>query len=164
MGFEDFGIGSDKLATQAHIAVGDGIRGAVEVAGGCTEAGRSMGEPLKFLVVDNAFGVIVEAEGLLTAGLAADGAEEALDDAECLGRASAALLEGGLIFLSEFFYCFWVVQRAIGVRAMGGMIHGDLLDRGSGIRAAEELSVCSIYMYFGELGKYSSLRKVFEKS
>ncbi len=62
------------------------------MAGGSAEAGGSMGELLQVLVVDNAFGVIVEAEGLLTAGLAADGAEEALDDAECLGRASAALL------------------------------------------------------------------------
>jgi len=163
MGFEDFGIGGDKLATQAHIAVGDGIRRAVEVAGGCAEAGGGMGEPLKLLVVDNALGVVVEAEGLLTAGLAADGAEEALDDAECLGRASAALLEGGLICLLEFFYRFGVVQGAIGVRAMGGITHGDLLGRGSGIRAAEELSAGSIYMYFGELRKNSSLGKVFEK-
>jgi hypothetical protein len=133
------------------------------VAGSCAKAGGFIDEPLKFFVVDHALGVVVDAEGLLTAGLAADSAEEALDDAECLGRASAALLEGGLIFLAEFFYRFGVVQGAIGVRAMGRIIHGDLLDRGSGIRAAEELSAGSIYRYFGEVGKNSSLGKVFEK-
>jgi hypothetical protein len=94
---------------------------------GSAKAGGSMVEPLKFFVVDHAFGVVVEAEGLLTAGLAADSAEEALDDAECLGRASAALLEGGLIFAAEFFYRLGVVQRAVGVRAMGWYFHDILL-------------------------------------
>ncbi len=128
MVFQDLGIGGYMLAAQAHKAVGDGIGRTFEVAGGGTETGGSICEQLEFLVIDDAFGVVVEAEGLFTEGAAAVGAAEALDFTECFSVSSPEFLKYLFFVFAEFFHYIFIVKRTVRIGTEWGVFHFNLLD------------------------------------